>query len=84
MWMTFGFHKTALNTIQLAKHSLKRGIRARRRGPVACLPRSCDLTALNYFLYGQVKSLIYAAKHETIDALETNNRRGRNCCKKYS
>jgi hypothetical protein len=46
-----------------------------RRGPVAWPPRSCDITPLDYFLWGYVKSLVYADKPETIDVLEENIRR---------
>lgn len=37
-------------------------------------PRSCDLTPLDYFLWGYVKSLVYANKPATLDALENNIR----------
>ncbi|GFU62557.1 hypothetical protein TNCV_1313931 [Trichonephila clavipes] len=33
-----------------------------RFGPVNWPPRSCDLTPLDYFLWGYVKSLVYADK----------------------
>ncbi|GFT53983.1 transposable element Tc3 transposase [Trichonephila clavipes] len=38
-------------------------------------PRSCDLTPLDYFLWGYVKSLVYADKPQTLDHLEGNIRR---------
>ncbi|GFW31646.1 putative DD41D transposase [Trichonephila clavipes] len=38
-------------------------------------PRSCDLTPLDYFLWGYVKSLFYADKPQTLDRLEDNIRR---------
>ncbi|GFV45954.1 putative transposable element [Trichonephila clavipes] len=38
-------------------------------------PRSCDLTPLDYFLWGYVKSLVYADKPQTLDHLEDNIRR---------
>ncbi|GFV76822.1 DUF4817 domain-containing protein [Trichonephila clavipes] len=38
-------------------------------------PRSCDLTPLDYFLWGYVKSLVYADKTQTLDHLEDNIRR---------
>ncbi|GFT19793.1 putative LOC100569746 [Trichonephila clavipes] len=38
-------------------------------------PRSCDLTPLDYFLWGYVKSLVYAYKPQTPDHLEDNIRR---------
>ncbi|GFT02552.1 uncharacterized protein TNCV_1487661 [Trichonephila clavipes] len=44
-------------------------------GPVNGPPRSCDLTPLDYFLWGYVKSLVYADKPQTLDHLEDNIRR---------
>ncbi|GFU87935.1 uncharacterized protein TNCV_1335051 [Trichonephila clavipes] len=44
-------------------------------GPVNWRPRSCDLTSLDYFLWGYVKSLVYADKPQTLDHLEDNIRR---------
>ncbi|GFT13246.1 uncharacterized protein TNCV_4077031 [Trichonephila clavipes] len=38
-------------------------------------PRFCDLTPLDYFLWGYVKSLVYADKPQTLDHLEDNIRR---------
>ncbi|GFW51131.1 protein CLEC16A homolog [Trichonephila clavipes] len=46
-----------------------------RFGPVIWPPRSCDLTPLDYFLWGYVKSLVYADKPQTLDHLEDNIRR---------
>ncbi|GFX12802.1 DUF4817 domain-containing protein [Trichonephila clavipes] len=46
-----------------------------RFGLVNWPPRSCDLTPLDYFLWGYVKSLIYADKPQTLDHLEDNIRR---------
>ncbi|GFW37362.1 hypothetical protein TNCV_859691 [Trichonephila clavipes] len=46
-----------------------------RFGPVNWPPRSCDLTPLDYFLCGYVKSLVYADKPQTLDHLEDNIRR---------
>ncbi|GFV49773.1 putative DD41D transposase [Trichonephila clavipes] len=43
-----------------------------RFGPVNWPPRSCDLTPLDYFLWGYVKSLVYADKPQTLDHLEYN------------
>lgn len=65
---------TANDTINLLKETFGERIIS-RRGPVAWPPRSCDLTPLDYFLWGYVKSLVYADKPETIDALEENIRR---------
>ncbi|GFT95010.1 putative transposable element [Trichonephila clavipes] len=46
-----------------------------RFGPVNWPPRFCDLTPLDYFLWGYVKSLVYADKPQTLDHLEDNIRR---------
>ena len=43
-----------------------------RNGPVNWPPRSCDLTPLDYFLWGYVKSLVHVDKPQSIDALEVN------------
>ncbi|GFX88282.1 putative DD41D transposase [Trichonephila clavipes] len=45
-----------------------------RFGPVNWPPRSCDLTPLDYFLWGYVKALVYADKPQTLDHLEDNIR----------
>ncbi|GFU91369.1 uncharacterized protein TNCV_2541371 [Trichonephila clavipes] len=65
---------TARATIDLLKDTL--GDRQISRfGPVNWPPRSCDLTPLDYFLWGYVKSLVYADKPQTLDHLEDNIRR---------
>ncbi|GFW81132.1 uncharacterized protein TNCV_4805001 [Trichonephila clavipes] len=46
-----------------------------RFGPVNRPPRSCDLTPLDYFLWGYVKSLVYADKPQSLDHLKDNIRR---------
>jgi len=43
-----------------------------RLGPVNWPPRSCDLTPLDYFLWGHVKAHVYRDKPVTIDALGAN------------
>ena len=45
-----------------------------RRADVVWPPRSCDLTPLNYYMWGAVKDKCYADKPETIDALKDNIR----------
>ena len=40
--------------------------------PVSWPPRSCNLKPLDYFLWGYVKSMVYANKPATIDELRTN------------
>ncbi|GFT21241.1 hypothetical protein TNCV_4685901 [Trichonephila clavipes] len=54
-----------------------RYLNAMRKHFLTCelAPRSCDLTPLDYFLWGYVKSLIYADKPQTLDHLEDNIRR---------
>ncbi|GFT04848.1 uncharacterized protein TNCV_2849831 [Trichonephila clavipes] len=65
---------TARATIDLLKDTLGDRIIS-RFGPVNWPPRSCDLTPLDYFLWGYVKSLVYADKPQTLDPLEDNIRR---------
>ena len=43
-----------------------------RRIDVVRPPRSCDLTPLDYYLWGAVKNKCYVDKPETIDALKDN------------
>ena len=43
-----------------------------RRADVVWLPRSCDLTPLDYYLWGAAKDKCYTDKAETIDALKDN------------
>ena len=57
---------TAIATIDLLKSKFCDKLIS-RNGPV-----NCDLTPLDYFLWGYVKSLVYADKPATIDALEAN------------
>ena len=45
-----------------------------RRADVVWLPRSCDLTPLDYYLWGAVKDKCYAEKPETIDDFKDNIR----------
>ncbi|GFW12840.1 putative transposable element [Trichonephila clavipes] len=65
---------TARTTIDLLKDTFGDRLIS-RIGPVNWPPRSCDLTPLDYFLWGYVKSLVYADKPETLDHLEDNIRR---------
>ncbi|GFY11201.1 uncharacterized protein TNCV_4471871 [Trichonephila clavipes] len=65
---------TACATIDLMKDTFGDRLIS-RFGPVNWPPRSCDLTPLNYFLWGYVKSLVYADKPQTIEHLEDNLRR---------
>ncbi|GFW17136.1 transposable element Tc3 transposase [Trichonephila clavipes] len=65
---------TARATIDLLKDTFGDRLIS-RFGPVNGPPRSCDLTPLDYFLWGYVKSLVYVDKPQTLDHLENNVRR---------
>ncbi|GFS84803.1 uncharacterized protein TNCV_2956981 [Trichonephila clavipes] len=65
---------TARATIHLLKDTFGDRLIS-RFGSVNWPPRSCDLTPLDYFLWGYVKSLVYADKPQTLDHLEDNIRR---------
>ncbi|VVC29523.1 Hypothetical protein CINCED_3A025952 [Cinara cedri] len=41
-------------------------------GPISWPARSCDITPLDYFLWGCVKSKVYITKPTTMDELEAN------------
>ena len=45
-----------------------------RRADVVWPPQSCDLTPLDYYLFGAVKGNFYADKPETIEAMKDNIR----------
>ncbi|GFV72791.1 putative LOC100569746 [Trichonephila clavipes] len=62
---------TARATIVLLKYTFGDRLIS-RFVPVNLPPRSCDLTPLGYFLWGYVKSLVYADKPQTLDHLEDN------------
>ncbi|GFW62671.1 uncharacterized protein TNCV_2624341 [Trichonephila clavipes] len=65
---------TARATIDLLKDTFGDRLIS-RFGPVNWFPRPCDLTPLDYFLWGYLKSLVYADKPQMLDHLEDNNRR---------
>ncbi|GFV33987.1 DUF4817 domain-containing protein [Trichonephila clavipes] len=65
---------TARATIDLLKDTFGDRLIS-RFGPVNWPPRSCDLTPLDYFLWGYVKALVYADKPQKLDHLEENIRR---------
>ncbi|GFY19460.1 putative transposable element [Trichonephila clavipes] len=67
-------YHTARATIDLLKDTFGDRLIS-RFGFVNRPPRSCDLTPLDYFLWGYVKSLLYANKPQTLDHLEDNIRR---------
>ena len=55
---------TARTTIDLLKGKFGERVIS-RNGPVEWLPRSCDLTPLDFLLWGHIKSLVYANKPAT-------------------
>ncbi|GFT00618.1 putative transposable element [Trichonephila clavipes] len=65
---------TARATIDLLKDTFGDRLIS-RFGPVNWPPRSCDITPLDYFLWGYIKSLVYADKPQTLAHLEDNIRR---------
>ncbi|GFV54818.1 hypothetical protein TNCV_3683431 [Trichonephila clavipes] len=65
---------TARATIDLLKYTFGDRLIS-RFGPMNWPPRSCDLTPLDYFLWGYIKSLVYADKPQALDHLEDNIRR---------
>ncbi|GFW54498.1 uncharacterized protein TNCV_1608621 [Trichonephila clavipes] len=64
---------TACAIIDLLKHTFGDRLIS-RFGPVNWPQRSCYLTPLDYFLWGYVKSLVYAETPQTLDHLEDNIR----------
>ncbi|GFT76893.1 uncharacterized protein TNCV_1817861 [Trichonephila clavipes] len=62
---------TARATIDLLKDTFGDRLIS-RFGPVNWPTRSCDLTPLDYFLWGYVKPLVYADMPQTLDHLEDN------------
>ena len=61
-------------TIDLLKGKFSKRVIS-RNGTVEWPPRSCDLTPLDLFLWGHIKSLVYANKPATLDDLEDNIQR---------
>ncbi|GFV00495.1 uncharacterized protein TNCV_3644731 [Trichonephila clavipes] len=62
---------TARATIDLLKGTFG-DRRISRFGPVNWPPRSCDLTPLDYFLWGYLKSLVYAHKPQMLEKVIEN------------
>ena len=72
---TFGFKRTALRATQPLHNVLRHVFEdyiISRKANVVSPPRSCDLTPLDYYLWGAVKDKCYADKPETINALKNN------------
>ena len=62
---------TARVTIDLLKGKFGERVIS-RNGPVEWPLRSCDLTPLDFSLWGHIKSLVYANKPATLDDLKDN------------
>ena len=65
---------TARVTIDLLKGKFGEHVIS-RNGLVEWPPRLCDLTPLNFFLWGHIKSLVYVNKPATLDDLKDNIQR---------
>ncbi|GFT11492.1 transposable element Tcb2 transposase [Trichonephila clavipes] len=65
---------TARATIDLLKDTFGDCLSS-RFGPVNWPPRSCDLTPLDYFLWGYAKLLVLVDKPQTLGHLKDNTRR---------
>ncbi|GFX60215.1 uncharacterized protein TNCV_4533751 [Trichonephila clavipes] len=74
---------TARATIDLLKDMFGDRLISRFE-PLNWPPRSCDLTPLDYFLLGYVKSLVYADKPQTLDHLKDNIRHVIPCYCQYT
>ena len=77
---TFGFNRPNGATCHTAEaaldilHPVFENRIISRRAAVVWPPRRCDLTPLDYYLWGAVKDNCYADKPETINALKDNIR----------
>ena len=68
-WRTCGSNRTAPQATQRMSQTI---YWIPRNGPVGWSPRLCDLAPLDHYLWGYVKSMVYANKPATIDELRTN------------
>ena len=64
---------TARETINLLKESFGERLIS-RYGPVNWPPRSCDISPLDFFLWGYIKSRVYKNNPTTLEELEENIR----------
>ena len=73
MWFqqdSISSHTTRV-TIDLLKGKFSERVIS-RNGQGEWPPRSCDLTPLDFFLWGHIKSLVYSNKPTTLDDLKDN------------
>ena len=73
-WELKPFDHLKRRTIDLLKGKFSERVIS-KNGPVEWPLRSCDLTPLDFFLWGHIKSLVYANKPATLDDLEDNIQR---------
>ena len=72
---TFDFNRTALHATQPKLHSMFENRLISRRADVVWPTQSCNLTPLEYYLWGDVKDKCYTPIVQlTIDALKDNIR----------
>ena len=62
---------TSRATIDLLKETFGERVIS-KNGPVDWPSSSCDITPLDFYLWGHVKANVYANKPETIEQLEAN------------
>ena len=62
---------TAAETINLLRTKFGDAIIS-KNGPVNWPPRSCDLTPLDFFLWGYIKSVVYVNKPDSTESLKAN------------
>lgn len=62
---------TSRDTINLLREKFNDRVIS-RNADVTWPPRSCDITPLDFFLWGYVKSLVYSNKPQTLNDLKTN------------
>ena len=75
--VTFGFNRTMLRATQSKLHTmfLKISLSAASNADAVWPSRICNLTPLDYYLWGAIKDKCYADKQKTIDALKDNIRK---------
>lgn len=62
---------TSKDTITLLKEKFSNRVIS-KNADVQWPPRSCDITPLDFYLWGYVKSLVYANRPQTLNDLKTN------------
>ena len=70
IWFTYHTAEATLDVLRLVFEDRI----ISHRADVVWQPRRCDLTPLDYYLWGAIKDKCYADNPETIDALNDNIR----------